>query len=141
MLQSINLRWKKNMTNRTQVCNVKIWTEEPLALLKMRGVITENMLSLKSQKHATTGALNGEDVLMLLPTASGISWIYQVLPFVVTRDTSPIGNKISDREFYWSAAREFYFWLWIWNCKSPWFVDKYIRKLMLKRKYKSYLEK
>ena len=58
------------------------------------------MLSLKYQKHATTGALNGEDALMLLPTASGISWIYQVLPFVVTRDTSPIGNKISDREFY-----------------------------------------
>ena len=39
-------------------------------------------------------ALNGEDVLMLLSTASGKSWICQVLLFIFSRDTSPIGKGI-----------------------------------------------
>ena len=55
------------MGNRTQVSNVGIWTEETLILLKVRGVITENLL-LKYQKQAITSALNGEYALMLLPT-------------------------------------------------------------------------
>ena len=40
----------------------------------MRVVITENMLLLKYPKQAITAALNGEDALMLLPTASGKLW-------------------------------------------------------------------
>ena len=32
----------------------------------------------------------------------------QVLAFIVSRDTSPIGNKVPDQEFYWSANHEFY---------------------------------
>ena len=48
----------------------------------MRGVIRENILSWKYQKQATTAALNGEDALMLLPTALRKSWKYQVLPFL-----------------------------------------------------------
>ena len=90
------------MTNRTQVCNLnnlKIWIKETLSLSKPKGVIIENILLLKYQKQAITSALNVEDALMLLPTALMKSWIYQVLPFNVSRDTSPIGNKVSDREF------------------------------------------
>ena len=47
----------------------------------------------------------GKDALMLLPTALRKSWIYQVLHFIVS---SPIGNKVTDREFYWRADQEFY---------------------------------
>ena len=72
---------------------------------KARGVITENILLLNYQKQAITAALNGQynqtnvkiNALVLLPNALRKSWIYQMLPFIVSRDISPIGNKDSDR--------------------------------------------
>ena len=36
---------------------------------------------------------------MLLPTALRKWWIYQVMPLIVIWNSSPIGNKVSDREF------------------------------------------
>ena len=46
---------------------------------------------------------------MLLPNALEKLWVYQVLPFIIIQDTSSIGNKIPDREFYWSGDHELYF--------------------------------
>ena len=69
------------------------------------------------------------------------SWICQVLPFIVNRDTSPIGNIVLDGEFYWSTDRKSYSRLGIWNCISVWSADKFIRKLMWLCKNKSFLEK
>ena len=37
---------------------------------------------------------------MMLPTALSKSWIYQMLPFIVSQEF--------DREFYWGGHREFY---------------------------------
>ena len=99
---------KVNTVNRTQVCNLKIWVKEKLSLPKARGVITENILLLKYQKQAITAALNVQynqwniknNILMLLPTALRKLWIYQMLTFIVSRDISPIWNKVLDREFY-----------------------------------------
>ena len=99
---------KVNAVNRTQVCNLKIWVKEKLSLSKARGVITENILLLKYQKQAITAALNVQysqwniknNILMLLPTALRKLWIYQMLTFIVSRDISPIWNKVLDREFY-----------------------------------------
>ena len=58
------------------------------------------MLLLKYQKQAITAALNGQynqsniknNTLMLLPTALRKSWIYQILPIIVSRDILPIRN-------------------------------------------------
>ena len=99
---------KVNTVNRTQVCNLKIWVKEKLSLSKARVVITENILLLKYQKQAITAALNVQynqwniknNILMLLPTALRKLWIYQMLTFIVSRDISPIWNKVLDREFY-----------------------------------------
>ena len=63
---------------------------------------------------------------MLLPTALRKSWIYQLLSFIVSRDASPIGNKVPNWNLYWSANNKFYSRLGIWNCKSVWFADKFI---------------
>ena len=99
-------RKKGNRANRTQVCNLKICIKETLLLSKARPVITENILLLnlhcgyvkidayllqflsKYRKQVTIAALNGEDFLMLLPNALKKSQIYQVLPFIVSRDNS-----------------------------------------------------
>ena len=62
------------------------------------------------------------------------SLIYQVLPFIVSQVTSPIGHKVLDREFYLSADYEFYSTLVIWNCKSVRSPDKFVKKVMLKCK-------
>ena len=78
---------------------------------------------------------------MLLPTVSGKSWICQVLLFIFSRDTSPIGNKTPDREFHWSTAHEFCSCLRIWNCKSACSAGKFVRKLVLLREIKGSLEK
>ena len=59
---------KKNMANRTQVYNLKIW-------INARGVFTENIL-MKYQKQGKTVGLNTKDALMLLHTALRKSWIY-----------------------------------------------------------------
>ena len=61
-----------------------------------RGVIIENILLSKYQEQAITAALNGEDALMLMLTALRKSWIYQMLPFIVNRDTLPIENNVPD---------------------------------------------
>ena len=97
---------QKKMANRTWVYNLKILIRET-SFLKTRGVITENILLLKYQKKAITAALYGGDALMLLPIALK-SWIHKLLPFIVSRDTPPIRNKVFDRKFYWSADHEFY---------------------------------
>ena len=73
---------------------------------KASGVITENLL-LKYQKQEITAVLNGQynqsniknSTLMLLPTVLRKSWIYQMLPFIVSWGLSPIWNKVPDREF------------------------------------------
>ena len=99
---------KVNTVNRTQVCNLKIWVKEKLSLSKARVVITENILLLIYQKQAITAVLNVQynqwniknNILMLLPTALRKLWIYQMLTFIVSRDISPIWNKVLDREFY-----------------------------------------
>ena len=88
------------MANWTQLCNLNIW-------IKARGVITENTVLLKDQKQAITAAWNGEDAPMLLPNVLRKLWIYLVISLIVNRDTSPIGIKVSYREFYWSAIRNF----------------------------------
>ena len=66
-----------------QLCNVEIGIEEALTLLKMRGVIKENILLLKNKKQAVAAALNGKNVPALLPTALRKSWIYQLLSFII----------------------------------------------------------
>ena len=99
---------------------------------KTRVVVIENILLFKYQKQATIAALNGEDVLMLLPTVLKKSWIYQVLPFIVTWDTSPIVNKV-DHEFHTRLG--------IWNCRSVWSTDKFVRKLILLPKNENSSEK
>ena len=58
------------------------------------------MLLLEYKKQAIAAALNGEYDLLLLRTALRKLWKYQLLPFIVIRETSPIGNKVHDREFY-----------------------------------------
>ena len=72
-------------------------------------------MSLKYQKQAAiTAALNGQynqsniknNTFMFLPTALRKSWIQQMLSFIVSRDISPIGNKVPDRELYRSADQK-----------------------------------
>ena len=70
-----------------------------------------------------------------------LNLIYQMLPFIFSRYISPIGNKVPDREFYWSANYEFYSRFGIWNCKSVWSADRFVRKLILLGKNESSLEK
>ena len=94
----------------------KIKNQEILSSSKAIGVITENIMLLKCQKQAITVALNGKDALMLLSAALEKSWIYQLLPFIVSRNTLPIRNKFPDREFYLSVDHEFYSRLGIWSC-------------------------
>ena len=78
---------------------------------------------------------------MLLPKPLGKLWIYQVLPFIVSQDTSSIGNKIFDRNFFWSADHGLYFRLGSWNCKSDWPADDFVRKLRLLHNESSLEEK
>ena len=61
--------------------------------------MTENLLILKYEKQAIAAALNREDPFMLLRTALRESWIYQVLLFIVSRDTLPIGNSFLIENF------------------------------------------
>ena len=63
-----------------------------------------------------------------------------MLPFIASWGNSPIGNKVSDREFYWCADHEFYSRLGISNCKSIKFANKFVKKFMLLRKNESSLE-
>ena len=153
----LRCRKKRNRANRAQVYNLKIWVKETLLLSKARVVVTENILYPHSgyvkidayllqflpkyKKQATIAELNLEDVLILLPTALKKSWIYQVLCFTVSRDILPIGNKVPDWKFYWSADYKFYNRLEIWNCRSVWSTDKFVRKLILLRKNESFLER
>ena len=100
----------------------------------MRGIITGNILLLKYQKQVIAVALKGEDACMLLPIALRKSWIYQVLPFIVTRDTSPIGNKVSDQKFFWSADMNF---IPDWKSEIVYqrgSADKSVREFMLLRR-------
>ena len=102
---TFNFDAEKNMANKTQVCNQKIWIKETLSLQKAIAVITENVLLLKYQKQAIKTALNWEDTLMLLPSALRKSWIHRVL---VSRNSLPIGIKFPDLEFYWGADHKVY---------------------------------
>ena len=63
------------------------------------------------------------------------------LAFIVNRGTSLIRTKVPNREFYWSIEYEFYSRLGSWNGRSVWFADRFVKKLMLLRKIKSFLEK
>ena len=64
------------------------------------------MLLLKYQKTGKSSSIEWGRCPYLI--SLGKSWICQVLPSIVSRATSPIGNKVLDREFHWSAARKFY---------------------------------
>ena len=114
---------------QTKLCNVEIWIEEILTLPKARRVITEILLLLKYQKQIITAVLMGKMLLCCcyLLTAFRRSWIYQELPCIVSLNTSSIGNKIPDWELCWAVDHEFYYR--IWNCKSAWSGNKFIRKL------------
>ena len=48
---------------------------------------------------------------------------------IVSRDTSPIGNKVPGRWFYWNADHKFHTRLGIWNCKSVSSADKFRQKI------------
>ena len=113
---------KRNKANRTQVCNLK---KETLLLSKVGIVVTT----------ATTAALNWEDVLMLLPTALKKSWNIRSVAFHCK------SGHFTDREFYWSADHEFYTRLGIWNGRSVWSTDRFVRKFILLHKNESFLEK
>ena len=113
------------------MCNQKIWIKRTLSLSKERGVITKKVLLLKYQKQARTASLNMEDALMLLPTALRKLWIYQVLPFIVSRNILPIGNKFLIGDFDGMLIINFFP-----DLESEivvWSVDKFIRKLMKKK--------
>ena len=87
----------------------------------MRGVIAENILLLKYQKQGITTAFNGKRcpyvVTYCLEKIVDIPTVAFYL-FIVSPDTSLIGNNVTYREFYWSADHEFYTRLGIENCKS-----------------------
>ena len=69
---------------------------------------------LQYQKQTKTALLMGKIPLMLLlPTAFRTLWIYQVLPFNGSLDTSPIEHKIPNQEPYWAVDHEFYYELGI----------------------------
>ena len=89
----------------------KIWQTEQWCVIRKfqaREVITENILLLKYQKTGKKAALNVEHALMRLPNALKKSWTYQMLPSIVSRETSSIENKVSDRKFCCSADLEVY---------------------------------
>ena len=105
---------KRNMLNRTRLCNLKIWIKETLSLSKARGVIRENILLLKYQKQAITAALNGQhnqsniknDTVMLLPNALKKSWIYQMLPFILQKwELFRKKKTISLKDFFSSKSK------------------------------------
>ena len=50
-------------------------------------------------------------------------------------------TNVPDGEFYWCADHEFYARLGMWNCKSVWPSDKFVRKLMLMHKHESSIAK
>ena len=54
---------------------MKIWVKKILSFSKVRGVITENILLLKYQKHAIKAALNGKDAVILLAAVLRKLWI------------------------------------------------------------------
>ena len=54
-----------------------------------------------------------------------------VFPSLSVWGTSQIENKIADRKFYWSSDQEFSARLGVWNYKSAWSVDKFVRKFMI----------
>ena len=101
------------MAQRAQGCNLKIAIKETLSLSKPRELVTENILLLKYQKQAITVALNRRynqsdiknNTLMLSSTALRKSWICQMLPFIVSRGISPIGNKVPDQKFFSSKSK------------------------------------
>ena len=125
----------------------KLWQTEPMCVTwKMESKKhyhwqkREQQL-LKYPEQAIRPALDGKVGLKLLTTVWRESWIYQVLPFIDSRDTSPVGNKVSDWKFFWSADHDFYTILRIWNHKSVWSTDKFVRKLILQCKNESSLKK
>ena len=73
-------------------------------MLKAKEVITENILLLKYQKADNSNSIRWENVLMLFCTAreNRGRFLFVMLFFIFSRDTSPIENKTPDREFYWS---------------------------------------
>ena len=85
----------------------------------------------------------GKYTIILALTVRRILWIYQVLSFVVSRDTSHrseimllVGNFTGVID-----GHEFYPRLGICNCKSVWSTDKFVRKLIILGKNESPLEK
>ena len=101
------------MAHRTQGCNLKISIKETLSLSKPRELVTENILLLKYQKQAIAVVLNrrynqsriNNNTLMLSSTALRKSWICQMLPFIVSRGISPIGNKVPDQKFFFKQVK------------------------------------
>ena len=115
------------------LCNVEIWIEETLTLLKVRRVVTEITLLLKYQKQTVAGVLMEKMPSCCCYRLSLEDRGYTKCCPLLLDWTFHRSNKITYHEFYWRAGHEFYYGLGIWNCKS-W-------KLMLLRKSKSSLEK
>ena len=127
---------KRNMLNRTQVCNLKIWIEETLSLSKARRVITENILLLKYQKQIIA-ALNSQ--------YNQISKTILLCCYLMPRENRGYTKcclLLSVGAFHRSSVdHEFFSRLEIWNCTSVWSADKFIWELMLLCKTESSLEK
>ena len=99
---------KRNMANKTQVCNLKVWIKETLSLSKVKGVIAENILLMKYQKQVISATLKGERCPYIVTYCYLLkSWIYQVLPFIVSWDTSANRSIVSNWEFYFYAIFNF----------------------------------
>lgn len=90
---------EKNMV-KIRCYSPEFWIEEALILLKEVKVIIENII-FKYQNQVNKAASNAENVLALLPTASGKWETYQIWLFsrIVIRDTGvSILNFIPDWE-------------------------------------------
>ena len=97
---------KKKLANNIEL------KEDYYCQKRARRVITESrLLLLKYQKQVITPMLNGEDFVVLFPTALRKSWLNQVSAGTLHLS----GIKVLGPEFYWSADHEYYTRLGIWN--------------------------
>ena len=139
ILESIfDFHSKKNMVNRTQLCNLEIWNKEILSLSKSSGVITEDILLLKDKRCNNSSIKWGRYPYVAIYCFEKIVDIPRN-PFIFSQDASP--SKIPDWDFNWSTYHEICTRCGSWNYKCAWSTDKFVRKMMLLRKSESSLQK
>ena len=103
------------MANRTQVYRFTTWVKETLLSSKARGVITKNITELSKTS-------NNIDIRWGRCPYVATYCLDKIMDIAsaVVQDTSPTGNKVLDRDSYWSVDFEFCFILVIENWKSLW---------------------